>query len=153
MQVFELTIYRVAIQGNDYSEIIYEGINFDDAKMEYNSVNISDFQDDYGGVVELEKFDRLYEYIYDLEDLEDFPFLKHYADNSLFKEIDETEIETLFEALCAATLRGRETAVLDSASANKSIKRRTHATACCRAKATAAKQYQCEYIVPGDDHI
>jgi hypothetical protein len=97
MQVFELTLYRVAIQGNDYSEIIYEGINFDDAKMEYNSVNISNFQDDYGGVVELIKFDRLYEYIYDLEDLEDFPFLKHYADNSLFKEIDETEIETLFE--------------------------------------------------------
>ena len=97
MQVFELTFYRVAIQGNDYSEIIYEGINFDYAKMEYDSVNISDFQDDFGGVVELEKFDRLYEYIYDLEDLEDFPFLKHYADNSLFKEIDETEIETLFQ--------------------------------------------------------
>jgi hypothetical protein len=61
MQVFELTFYAVRIEGDDYSKTIYEGINFDDAKREYDSVNISDFQDDFGGVVELEKFDRLYE--------------------------------------------------------------------------------------------
>ena len=97
MKNFELIFYQVSIVGNDYLETIYEGIDFYRAKREYDLVGISDFQNDYGGEVMLEKSQKTFRYVYDLDDLEVFPIEKYYAKTDLYEELDSTEPEIVFQ--------------------------------------------------------
>ena len=50
-----LLLYYVFAHGNDYTRNIYTGTNLSQATLEFNSVNLDSFSDDFGGFATLEQ--------------------------------------------------------------------------------------------------
>jgi len=79
-----LLLYYVFAHGNDYTHNIYTGTNLSQATLEFNSVNLESFSDDFGGFATLEQE----EYIgYPAEDFE-----LYFDDTSSFTPIGDIEV-------------------------------------------------------------
>ena len=79
-----LLLYYVFAHGNDYTRNIYTGTNLSQATLEFNSVNLDSFSDDFGGFATLEQE----EYIG--EPAEDFEL--YFDDTSTFTPIGDIEV-------------------------------------------------------------
>ena len=79
-----LLLYYVFAHGNDYTRNIYTGTNISQATLEFNSVNLDSFSDDFGGFATLEQE----EYIG--EPAEDFEL--YFDDTSSFTPIGDIEV-------------------------------------------------------------
>jgi hypothetical protein len=79
-----LLLYYVFAHGNDYSHTIYKGANLNQALLEFNSVNLSNFDNDFGGLATLEQE----EYIG--EPAEDFEL--YFDDEATFEPIGDIEV-------------------------------------------------------------
>ena len=79
-----LLLYYVFAHGNDYTRNIYTGTNLSQATLEFNSVNLDSFSDDFGGFATLEQE----EYIG--EPAEDFEL--YFDDTSSFTPIGDIEV-------------------------------------------------------------
>jgi len=79
-----LLLYYVFAHGNDYTRNIYTGTNLSQATLEFNSVNLDSFSDDFGGFATLEQE----EYIG--EPAEDFEL--YFDDDATFTPIGDIEV-------------------------------------------------------------
>ncbi len=79
-----LLLYYVFAHGNDYTRNIYTGTNLSQATLEFNSVNLDSFSDDFGGFATLEQE----EYIG--VPAEDFEL--YFDDTSSFTPIGDIEV-------------------------------------------------------------
>ena len=92
----ELTYYSVTANSDSSTDEIYGGYDFNDAKLEFESANISDFSTEYGGLVLFSKSTNEYEFVYkldsDYETIEDYPIEDYYKDSDYYNLLNEGEI-------------------------------------------------------------
>lgn len=94
----ELTIYSVTTETDNDTTFLYNGTDYERAKLEFDSANVSDFDNDNGGFVLFRKQTSKYKFIGDLEDgyeISDFPIEDYYNDKEYYELIDEGEYEDL----------------------------------------------------------
>lgn len=95
--IFEYTTYLVTAETDNDSNPIYTGDDFESAKLEFDSANISEFSNDYGGMVLLRKLTNKYKFVGDLEDgyyeMSDFPIEDYYNDSDYYELIEEGDYE------------------------------------------------------------
>jgi len=96
-KTFELITYFVTAETDRDSSNIYKGTDYERAKLEFDSANISDFDGGNGGMVLFQKVLNKYKFIGDLEDgyyeLSDFPIEDYYKDKDYYEIIENGEFE------------------------------------------------------------
>lgn len=94
---FSLTFYIVSAETDSDSKELYLGNDYDEAKLEYDSANVSDFSSDNGGLVMFQKYTNKYKFIYELDEefetIEDYPIEDYYNDSDYYKLTEEGEYE------------------------------------------------------------
>ena len=95
--IFNLVFYSVVQHYNNYSEILYSGIDYDDAIYKMNHAE-NDSKWERSNVI-LEKQIKKYKFIYKLDDeyetIEDYPIESYYKDKDIYELIDESEYEEI----------------------------------------------------------
>ena len=96
---FNLTFYRVSAESDSDSRKLYFGNDYKDAKLEYDSANVSDFPSDNGGLVMFQKYTNKYKFVYELDEefetIEDYPIEDYYNDSDYYKLIEEGEYDDI----------------------------------------------------------
>jgi hypothetical protein len=96
-KTFTLITYYVTAETDRDSSNIYNGTDYERAKLEFDSANNSDFDGANGGMVLFQKVINKYKFIGDLEDgyyeLSDFPIEDYYNDKDYYKIIENGEFE------------------------------------------------------------
>jgi len=87
--LFDLDFYQVTQSSERDSDYLYQGIDFDDAKSEYDYASEQD-EDTY---VILEKYTNKYKFVYELdaeneETIEDYPIEDYYNDSDYYKLVE-----------------------------------------------------------------
>lgn len=91
-----LTFYSVNIQTPNHGEPVYYGPSLEDARFEFENADTSEFEEETGVYVELYRQTFQYEFVAELDpevgdSIEDYPLEDHYEDESIWREIGDTE--------------------------------------------------------------
>ena len=95
-KIFELTTYFITADSDTDSDIIYKGIDFEEAKKEFES---ADFDFNSGGIIIFNKKTDKYKFVGDLEngeyEISDFPLEEYYKDKNYYKLYEEGDFESI----------------------------------------------------------
>ena len=95
-KIFELTTYFITADSQTDSDIIYKGLDFEDAKKEFKN---ADYDFNSGGIIIFNKKTDKYKFVGDLEngeyEISDFPLEEYYKDKNYYKLIEEGDFDSI----------------------------------------------------------
>lgn len=90
---FTMSFYKVSLETDTYSDLLYFGTDLDKAKLEFNNPSDDSYLNEYRTIV-LNEFIFHYKFIGNLEDgetIDDYPIEDYFDDKNIYREISVDE--------------------------------------------------------------
>lgn len=89
-KIILLNSYRVLLHSDSDIEIIYNGVDKEEAYYTYNNLTITDFCE-HNASVSLEYIEKYYNFLLDYDELTEYPIMYNYDDKSVYQYQSESE--------------------------------------------------------------